>query len=179
MLEQEIIETFQHRTLNEKNNNYIFTGIEDFGILESIPDRCSVSIRDHDVDIPFAQNIIVNLEEVLVYDILSYTLEELKKLKLLDVYLDYTLDFQRWNLFKFEHILKDCNSIVQMLVFNVEALTLGEQMLFNELYYFNSIYFNVNSFIQGEHFSTHFLTGNRVLDDRENYTKIELIRKIG
>ena len=59
---------------------------------------------------------------------------------------------------------------------NLKSLTKEEQMLLNELYYFYSEYFNVRSFIPGKHFQTHFLSGNRVLDNRENYTPIEVIK---
>ena len=44
----------------------------------------------------------------------------------------------------------------------------------NEIYYFNSIFFNANTFIKGNNFQTYFLSGERVLDNRENYTKINL-----
>ena len=47
-------------------------------------------------------------------------------------------------------------------------------MLLNEMYYFYSDYFNVSSFIPGDYFQTHFLKDNRVLDNRENYTKIKV-----
>lgn len=47
-------------------------------------------------------------------------------------------------------------------------------MLFNEIYYFNSIFFNANSFIKDSNFKSYFLTGGRVLDNRENYTKVKL-----
>ncbi len=96
-------------------------------------------------------------------EVLTFTLGELKKLKLLDIYFDYTIDFQRRNLFKFEHVLSDYTNIVQML--------------FNEIYWFNSPFFNANAFIKENHFQTYFLVNNRVLDNRENYTEVEFIRK--
>lgn len=46
-------------------------------------------------------------------------------------------------------------------------------MLLNELYYFYSEYFNISAFIHEKHMQTHFLTGNRVLDNRENYTLVK------
>jgi len=45
-------------------------------------------------------------------------------------------------------------------------------MLFNEIYYFNSIFFNANTFIKGNNFQSYFLSNGKVLDNRENYTKI-------
>lgn len=50
-------------------------------------------------------------------------------------------------------------------------------MLFNEIYYFNSIYFNANSFIKDDNFQSYFLSKDRVLDNRENYTKV-IINKL-
>lgn len=129
------------------------------------------------MDIPFAQNIKIDLEEINLREVLTYTLEELKKLKLLDVYLDYTVDLERRNLFRFQRVLCDYDVIAQMVFYNVESLSKEEQMLLNEIYWFNSPFFNANTFIKGTHFQTYFLGNNRVLDDRENYTKVELIRK--
>ena len=49
-------------------------------------------------------------------------------------------------------------------------------MLINELYYFNSLYFNVISLIN-DNFKTYFLSQNRVLDDRENYHKYKIVKE--
>lgn len=177
MNEEEIINIFCDRTINTKVNNYIFAGVEDFKILDLIPNRCGISFQEYGIDIPFAQNIKIDLAETNLREVLTFTLEELKKLKLLDVYFDYTLDFQRHNLFKFEHVLSDYTNVVQMLFYNLEKLSLEEQMLFNEIYWFNSPFFNANAFIKGNHFQTYFLVNDRVLDNRENYTEVEFIRK--
>jgi len=50
-------------------------------------------------------------------------------------------------------------------------------MLFNEIYYFISIFFNANTFIRENNFQSYFLSDDRVLDYRENYTKIKFISK--
>lgn len=178
MLEEEIINEFKHRYLNSKVNNYIFTGIDDFRMLDNIPDRCSITLPDNDLDIDFAENIKIDLEEVDVRDILSYTLDILKRQSLLDLFFDHNLDFNnKFDLLKFQNILRTYNRIVQLIFYNLEELTLEKQMLFNEIYYFKSIFFNANSFIKVNHFQSYFLSNDRILDDRENYERIKLLTR--
>ena len=130
------------------------------------------------IDIKYAKNIKIDLAEVEIKDILLYTLRILKESLLLDITLDYTLDFNnKFDLLKFQRILNNYNLSVQLIFYNVEELTLEDQMLFNEIYYFNSMYFNVNSFVKDNNFQSYFLSGDRVLDNRENYTKINLVKR--
>lgn len=176
MSEEEIIRYFKQRYLNSKVNNYIFTKINDFKILDNIPDICWITLPDSDIN--NAENIKINLKEIEVKDILSYTLKLLKEKSLLDTYFDYTLDFKnKFDLLKFQGVLHRYNRIVQLIFYNLNELSLHEQMLFNEIYYYNSIFFNVNSFINGDNFQSYFLSNNRVLDNRENYTKIKLLER--
>lgn len=176
--EKEILEEFNYRYLNSKTNNYIFCDVDDFTILDKIPDKCSVSLSENDVNIDYAQNIKIDLREVNVRDLLTYILQTLKESVLLDVFFDYILEFNnKFDLLRFQSILRDYNIIVQLIFYNVEELSLEEQILFNEIYYFNSIFFNVNSFISGNNFKTYFLDNERVLDNRENYNKIKLVRR--
>lgn len=178
MTEKEILEEFNYRYLNSKTNNYIFCDVDDFTILDKIPDKCSVSLSENDVNIDYAQNIKIDLREVNVRDLLTYILQTLKESVLLDVFFDYILEFNnKFDLLRFQSILRDYNIIVQLIFYNVEELSLEEQILFNEIYYFNSIFFNVNSFISGNNFKTYFLDNERVLDNRENYNKIKLVRR--
>lgn len=179
MTEREILEEFKHRYLNLKTNNYIFCEIDDFKILDNIPDRCSISIAESSIDIEYALNIKIDLKEVNVKDILSYTLQLLKKSSLLDANLDYTLEFNnKFDLLRFQNVLHNYGIVVQLIFYNVEDLDLEEQMLFNEIYYFNSIFFNANSFIKGNNFQSYFLSNERVLDNRENYTKIKMVKRM-
>lgn len=175
MLKKEIIGEFKYRRLNSKVNNYIFTGVYDFKILGSIPDKCNITLPENDIDVSFADNIRIDLKEINVKDILSYTLDILKRQSLLDTFFDYKLDFNnKLDLLKFQGVLYHYNRIVQLIFYNLEELSLKEQMLFNEIYYFKSIFFNANSFIKGDHFQSYFLTGDRVLDSRENYKRVKL-----
>ncbi len=147
-------------------------------MLDTIPSRCGISIPENNIDIEYAQNIKINLADVNVKDILTYTLELLKESSLLDVNLDYTLEFNnKFDLLKFQSVLRNYGIVVQLIFYNVEQLDLKDQILFNEIYYFNSIFFNANAFIKRNHFQTYFLSNERVLDDRENYTKIKVINR--
>ena len=141
MTEQEILENFSHRNLNLKTNNYIFCGVNDLSILDKIPTVCSISSTESDIDIDYAINVKIDLEEVNVQDVLSYTLQALKDLSLLDVTFDYNLEFNnKFDLIKFQNVLYNYGKVVQMIFSNVEELDIKEQMLFNEIYHFNSIY---------------------------------------
>lgn len=144
-----------------------------------IPEICGISIsKEFNCDISNAVNIMIDLSQIDVRNILSHVLNYLKELGLVDTTLDYSLVLNsQLNIFKFQSILRGYHVIVQLLCYNLELLSIEEQMLFNELYYFNSLYYNVTSFID-EKFITYFLSQNRALDNRENYTEIKLISKI-
>lgn len=179
MTEQEMLENFRHRNLNLKTNNYIFCGVNDLSILDKIPSVCSISSTESDIDIDYAINVKIDLEEVNVKDVLSYTLQALKDLSLLDVTFDYNLEFNnKFDLIKFQNVLYNYGKVVQMIFSNVEELDIKEQMLFNEIYHFNSIYFNANSFIKNNNFQSYSLNNGQVLDDREDYTKVNVIKRI-
>lgn len=179
MTEQEILENFSHRNLNLKINNYIFCGTNDLSILDKIPSVCSISSTESDIDIDYAINVKIDLEEVNVKDVLSYTLQALKDLSLLDVTFDYNLEFNnKFDLIKFQNVLYNYGKVVQIIFSNVEELDIKEQMLFNEIYHFNSIYFNANSFIKNNNFQSYSLNNGQVLDDREDYTKVNVNKRI-
>ena len=42
MTEKEILEEFKYRYINLKTNNYIFCEVNDFKILDSIPNICDI-----------------------------------------------------------------------------------------------------------------------------------------
>lgn len=178
MEKEEILRIFKDRELNCKNNNYIFSNMNNFDLLKGIPDFCFVTLSDNYLDIGFAKNVLIDLNMVPINDILTYTLEELKETKLLGTFFEYKLDFSnKFDLIKFKNTLSNYRRIVQMIFYNIENLSLEEQMLFNELYYYNCIYYNANTFIKDENFQTYFLGTKRVLDDRENYTKVKMINR--
>lgn len=175
MLENEINELFNHRTLNSKSNNFIFTRVSDFSILNNIPKRCNISTPSNNINVDYAYNIKIDLLEVDVKSSLSYVLQQLKNLSLLNNSLDYTFDFNsQFDLYKLNYFLRTQNIVVQLIFYNLDEISLKEQALINEIYNFNSIFFNANSFIKGDDFETYRLSAGRVLTDPDNYKKIEL-----
>jgi len=157
MNEKEILELFRYRYLNSKTNNYIFTEVEDFDILKSIPENCMVSISECNIDINRAINIKIDFKKISVRDIITYSLNILEELNLLDSFFDYNIDFNdKFDLIKFQYVLRNYDRIVQLIFYNIDKLSLEEQMLFNEIYYFDSIYFNANAFIKENNFQSYF-----------------------
>ncbi len=179
LLEEEVFELFQERIFNTKTNHYIFTGLTDFTILEKIPEKTNIRILEEDFqDIREAQNVKIDLCQVQLSDILSYVVEELKRKGLLDSSVSSSIPFDRRWLFRFSYLLQNSRVALQMIFFHLEQLKKEEQMALNEIYYFNSIFFNANSFLLEDHFQTYFLTGNRALDNRENYQEIKVLKQI-
>ncbi len=162
-----IIATFTKRNLNIKTNNYIFTNINNLEFLEKIPPKCKIMVNGYELDLGIeeALNIKIDLSRIKVNEILSYVFQ--------CIGVNEKLEFKhKFDLLPFQGKLRDLNIIVQLLFYNLENLTKEEQMLLNEMYYFYSDYFNVSSFIKETHFQTHFLSENRVLDNRENYIPV-------
>ena len=68
--------------------------------------------------------------------------------------------------------------MVQLFFYNIERLSIEEQKLFNELYYYNSYdnnCFNIITLAKKD-FKTYSLNQDRMLDDRENYQKYRIIK---
>lgn len=179
MTEKEIISLFKYRYFNTKTNNYIFSELDDFSIVDKIPKKCNIKIAESDFSIDCAINIKIDLSKIEFKDILTYILNTLKEYSLLDETIDYTLDFNnKYDLLTFQKTLRNYGIVVQLIFYNLEELELEDQMLFNEIYYFNSIFFNANSFIKDRNFKSYFLSNERVLDNRENYTKIKIVNRM-
>jgi len=176
MLLEEMFKEFISRNINEKNNNYIFTGFDDFQQLAKLPQKCHVSMPEDLKDIKYAENVTIDLSKIDVQDILWFTIT---KLRLRGINLDVPENLyfcDKFNILEFQKMLRNKGIVVQMIFYNTEHLTKEAQMLFNELYYFNSMYFNVTTFTKNDNFITYFLSSERVLDNRENYTKIKLLK---
>lgn len=171
----EMIYYLNNRQLNNKTNNLIIFLDDIKSLLDNISNTSNISFSDNDIDVDIALNIKIDLKEVSVNDILEYSINYLKNLKLVDINNDYILPFNnKFDLLKFTKILRNYNRVVQLIFYNIENLSIDEQMLFNELYYYNSPFFNIIS-LTNDHFKTYFLTQDRVLDDRENYERYNII----
>ena len=166
MNKNKIINLFSYCNINYKTNNYLFTKIDDFNFLENIDDFCTINMPEEDIDLNKAYNIKIDLSQIKVNDILTYILNYLG--------IHETLNFNdKFALFKFRNILNNYGIVIQLIFYNIEHLDLANQMLFNELFFFNSLYFNINVFTKNDNLLTYLLSNNQVLDDRENYTKLE------
>ena len=174
---EEIIDIFTNRILNIKNNNYIFTNVSNLEFLKQIPSICQITMDKTvlDLSINEALNVKIDLKKIKIKDILEYVLTYIENYLKVEEKSSKIEFNNKFDLLKFQGKLSDLNVVVQLLIYNLDSLTIEEQMLLNEIYYFYSDYFNISSFIPGIYMQTHFLTGNRVLDNRENYTKIHVI----
>ena len=176
MNKEEIIEEFKHRYINSKNNNYIFSELNNFDILDNIPNQCFVTTYESINNINVAQNIKINLEEISVQGVLLFTLTKLESMGLLIERINDSFSFKnKFDLLKFQSILNRNNIMVQFIFYNIENLSLENQQLLNEIYCFHSLCFNANTFLKNKDFCSYFLNDGRVLDNRENYSKVKVI----
>ena len=169
MLDSEIIDEINDRHLNVKTNNMILVTDNPFNILNNINNTSNVLFTFDDFGKCISHNIKIDMSKIDVKNILNYVLDYLKSMKLIDDYNDIELK-DSISLFKFEYILMNNNIILQLFFYNLDDLTTEEQMIFNELYYYNSPYFSIISFVK-DNFITYFLSKNRVLDYRDNFQK--------
>ena len=176
MTKEEITEIFNYRELNSKTNNMIIIGTDSRDLVESLPDTTDISFFKNSITIDTAINIKIDLTEINVKDILTYVLNYLKDLKLVDVSLDYTLPLTNmYDINKFITVLYNYNRVVQLILHNMEYLSEEEQKLLNELYYSNSPYFITISLTE-KGFITYRLNYNRVLKPTEHYQEYEIIK---
>ena len=159
----EILECFKERALNEKTNNMIIICENTKELVDSIPDTTRISYRDDNVDIDKAHNIKIDLSETSIKDIFKCALKE-----------EIPFD-NKFSILKFCSVLSSSNKMIQLILYNMEDISVEDQMLLNELYYYNSSYYNVTA-VTNTNFKTYFLTQDRVLDNRENFQKYEIIK---
>ena len=172
MTKEEFKELFINRSLNSKNNNMIVRD-DETSLIEDIPKTTYVSFIGNNIESRDAHNVFIDFEKINVHDIFNYILSYLKRLNLLDNNLDYELPFNRKiDVFRFQRILSNYDIVVQIIINNVNLLNTKDQMLLNELYYYNSPFFNVITFTK-DHFSTYQLQDGKMLDGREDYQMIE------
>ena len=172
----ELLSCFKRRVLNTKTNNMIIIANDIEELVDNIPDITSL---DNYNGIDNALNIKIDLAKINLNSILTYSLKYLKDKNLIDNSLEYRLPFNsKFDINKFRIILQNNNRMVQLFFYNIERLSIEEQKLFNELYYYNSYdnnYFNIITLAKKD-FKTYSLNQDRMLDDRENYQRCEIIK---
>ena len=176
---EEILNCFKSRVLNSKTNNMIIIADDIDSLVDEIPYTTGIVSLDNYNDIDNAINIKIDLTRINLSNILTYSLNYLKDMNLIDNSLEYRLPFNnKFDINKFRIILQNNNRTIQLFFYNMEELSIEEQKLFNELYYYNSYdnnFFIINSLAKSD-FKTYSLNQNRVLDDRENYQKYKIIK---
>jgi hypothetical protein len=166
----EISDFLNQKTINSKVNNYIFTNLsksEQISVLEQLNKKSNYSYLEkiEGVDVlSEADTIYLDLSMFRVRDILNEVLS-LEKISADIPFLT------RKDLVKFRFLLRENQKMVQ-LIFDKFYSDLTDQMLLNELMAFHTDFFNANFILTEDNLSTYFLSGNRILDDREDYQKI-------
>jgi len=172
---EEIIDIFNKRELNSKCNNYIITDLNTLArqvLIECIKKEIIVKkvdanlIEESDV---VMNNILVDLKMVAVKDLLSYLLECLN--------IPRSIDFKdKFDLLKYRGFLRDYNKYSSIILYNSENLMDSERMLLNEIYGFNTNFFNVNDLTTEGSLRTYQTSSSLFLDGREDYTRIRLLK---
>ena len=171
MNEKEILGLFSYRVLSD-NNNYLFTNIDDFGIIDKIPQTCNIALSQKRLSIPKANNIKLDIAKLQIESILRESL----------FYINATVGISNYfslrdkkDLEEYSNILKARKLINQLILYNIENLSEMDQTLLNELINYYSPYFNVNLFTSKEGLQHHLLLGSGTLN---NYTSYNKVRKI-
>ena len=163
MTEKDVLNLFKYRVIKE-NNNYLFTDVQDMGIIDKIPENCSLSFATTGIGIPYANNIKIDLQNTYVENILRDSMFLLNIRNFSD----------RQNIYEYEQALKVYKMINQLIIYNIENLTEHDQMLLNELYDYVTPYFNINVFTRDENLKTTSLYGSRSLNNYTSYNKVRI-----
>lgn len=168
---EEIIDLINIKQLNHKTNNYIIKNVDkENEIISRINSESIIENLDDikKLELSFSQekliNIFINLNDIDYYNVLNMTLDFLgidEKVKLKTMK----------DILRFKGLLRKNNKAVQFIITNPGVLAEEDAKIFNQLLYFNTYYFNL--IIIGE-LKTYEVIGNKILDNRENYTNITL-----
>lgn len=175
----EALTIFNSRELNTKTNNYIFTDLTKkkkqeliAGIKREVIVPISLSSIISDMALLekgflVMNNIIIDLQKVSIKDILSYVLEVQG--------INSTLDFtSKLDLLRFRGILRSHNKSSSLILYNGEGILNADRKLLNEIYGFNTPFFNINDLLERTNLGTYETHSGRMLDSREDYTRIRI-----
>ena len=174
MTEQEIIEILNNKELNSKTNNYIFTDISNDLQDEIITKINPVCIIKNPTPIITAEIGTTNLNNILI-DIKKTPIKEVinTAFKLLEIKNNIPFE-SKMNLLRLRGLLREHNKAIQFIFYHLDKLSVEEQKLLNEIYWFNTYFFNANALINKKHFITTETISGNMLDYRENYDKRSL-----
>lgn len=163
---EDVVNEFTARRLNSKTNNFIIIGDYPSDIFSSIPNYCTITLPDNDRVVQ-AINIVIDMSSVSVQNIFHYVLDRIG--------LKEQLDFNGvLDLLRFDYYLKSNDIYCQLIVYNIDELYKQEQMLLNELFYYYGENYTITAFTKNN-LTTYFLKNGSVLDDREDYQRVEYI----
>ena len=154
---KEVILTLNEKKLNEKTNHYIFTDIKNkeiHQIVKEIKPICTLRHPSLEVlheigrtDIP---NMVVDVSAVKVEDLLNETLSFLN--------ISESIPFlDKKSLMRFRGILRNYNKVVQWIILNGDILNFQEQQKMNEIFWFNTYFFNINYLLTTSNLTTYCL----------------------
>ena len=149
----------------------MFTNIEDLNIIKKIPDRCTLAYTKNNINVPYANNIKLDLNEIYLENILKKSMEFLDKIMTNYRYLDFK---DKNSLTKYEETLRTYKMVQQLIIYNVEGLSESEQMQLNALYNYVTPFFNVNVFTREDNLSTISLYGSKSLNNYTSYNKVRV-----
>ncbi len=171
----EALAFLNNKELNSKCNNYIFTDLtkkqkQEFlaGIKREIPVKINPIADPGELFLPSTMfNIPLDLSLIPPKDVLNYALDFIGIPKKLD----YNSKF---DLLKCRGILREYQKCLSLILYNSEDIPKEKRILLNEIYYFNSCFLTINDVLESSNLSTYEISNNRLLDARDDYTRIRI-----
>ncbi|MCM1052819.1 MAG: hypothetical protein NC483_02440 [Ruminococcus sp.] len=171
----EALDFLNNKQLNSKCNNYIFTDLTKMrkkelldGIKREVPLILNHLSPPEELILPDTiVNIPIDLSSIRVSDILSYALAFIGMTKRLA----FTSKF---DILKSRGFLREYQKCLSLVFYNGEDISREDRMLLNEIYHFNSCFLTVSDCLEGSNLSTYEISGGRMLDYREDYTRVRI-----
>lgn len=168
---EEIISLFNERELNYKTNNYLVTDLDSLArqkIISGIEKEIIIKpLDDNSFDELYIKmhNVLVDLKDIPVKDLFAYLLEALN--------IPDSISFDdKFSILRYRGLLRECQKASSIILYNGENLEDKDRALLNEIYGFNTTFFNVNDLLMSSYFSFYQTSSGLFLDSRENYTRV-------
>lgn len=173
---EEALDILNAKVLNNKTNNYIFTDVSSDiqnrllgGIKKEVPVCLNALSEPNEFGLKdsLIVNVPIDLSLIAPKDILSYALEF--------VQITRKLTFtSKFDLLRCRGFLREYQRCLSLIFYNGNNITKAERMLLNEIYHFNSCFLIVSDIIKESNLSTYEIANGRMLDYREDYTRIRI-----
>jgi len=110
-------------------------------------------------------NVLVDLKDIPVKDLFAYLLEALN--------IPGSISFDdKFSILRYRGLLREYQKASSIILYNGENLEDKDRALLNEIYGFNTTFFNVNDLLMSSYFSFYQTSSGLFLDSRENYTRV-------